>query len=56
MIYNRVLQHVNVESHVESSGPHGRHLPKHHVFCNTMAVVLFSNRSGLHQNFHRLFE
>jgi hypothetical protein len=56
MVDNGVLQHVDIQRHLERSGTHRRHLPEHHVLGNTMAVILLSNSGSLHQNLDRLLE
>jgi hypothetical protein len=56
MVHDGVLEHVNVERDFKGARPHGRHLPKHHVLCNTVTIILLAHRRCLHEDFDRLLE
>lgn len=56
MINNNIFQHFEIEGETERSGAHWRNLSKQNVLRNSGTIILLPNRSGLHQNFHCLFE
>ena len=56
VIYNDILQHINVQRDVKGTRSHGCHLSEHDVFSDTVAIVLFSNRGSFHENFNGLLE
>jgi hypothetical protein len=56
LIGDDILEHGEIELNVKSTGTHRGHLTKHDVFGNTLAVILVTLRSCLHENLDSLFE
>lgn len=56
VVHDDVLQHVYVQRNVKGTRSHRRHLPKHHVFCDTMTIVLFPHSGSFHENFDGLLK
>lgn len=56
MIYYHVLEHLDVQRDVEGAGTHWSELTEQDAFCDSGAVISFSNRCSFHQDLDRLFE
>jgi len=56
MIHNCIFEHVDIESDVKGARSHRRHLAKHNIFCDSVAVVFFADCGRFHENFNGLFE
>lgn len=56
MVYNYVLEHLEIECNIESAGSHGCELSEQDILCHSCAMISFSDSSCLHQDLHRLLE
>lgn len=56
VIDDSIFQHIDVQCDVESTCTHWRELAEHNVFCDAVAIVLFTDSRCFHQNLHRFLE
>ncbi len=56
MIDNSILQHINIEGHLECPRTHWCHLSEHNVLRNAVTIILLADSCRLHQDFDRLLE